>query len=346
MLRRLVPLLLSVLLVAMASSDALAQSKDPAAADALFRAGRDAMKRGDFATACPKFAESQRLDPAPGTLLNLAQCEEASGKTASAVQHYRDVAELLSGTDPRAGHSKARVAALLPQVPKLTIKLTPDAPPGTSISRGDIELGAASLGEPLPVDPGEHLIVVAAPGHKSWRTTVKIRLGESRTVIAGIGEVDLASSTARAHSTTETTSKHTRSEKMSPGPTEDGSGSTVRTLGFVAGGLGILGLATGTFFAVRSKSKNDEALKDYCHGTVCTDPAGIDLTNEARDAGKLSAVGFIAGGALLTTGIVMLIAAPSEPVPQSKAVGPSPRRVAAGLGGPGTWLGASVVGTW
>src|SRR5690349_15059097 len=53
---------------------------DPTTADALFEAGRAAAKRGDFKEACEKFAESERLDPAPGTVFNLAECHNSLGE--------------------------------------------------------------------------------------------------------------------------------------------------------------------------------------------------------------------------------------------------------------------------
>jgi tetratricopeptide (TPR) repeat protein len=73
-----------------------ASAGDPPAAQALFKQGRDAAKRGDHATACEKFAESYRLDPAPGTLLNLGDCKERLGMLASAWQYYTAAAEQLS----------------------------------------------------------------------------------------------------------------------------------------------------------------------------------------------------------------------------------------------------------
>ena len=44
---------------------------DVAAAEALYREGRALMEKGDLDAACPKLAESQRLDPSSGTALNL-----------------------------------------------------------------------------------------------------------------------------------------------------------------------------------------------------------------------------------------------------------------------------------
>src|SRR5271163_2218463 len=116
-----------------ASPPALAQASDPAAADALFQKGREAAEKGDWASACPKFSESQRLDPAPGTLLNLADCEEHLGQVASAHEHYKTALETMSSSDDRIPFAKQHIAALERKVPHLTLNATADLPSGAKV---------------------------------------------------------------------------------------------------------------------------------------------------------------------------------------------------------------------
>jgi hypothetical protein len=60
-------------LPALAPATARAQgASKQAAAQALFDEAKKLMGKSDFAAACKKFEGSQELDPAPGTLFNLA----------------------------------------------------------------------------------------------------------------------------------------------------------------------------------------------------------------------------------------------------------------------------------
>src|SRR5262245_40491856 len=90
-----------VMLVMLATCAARPAAAQPgtAASETLFRAGRDAMQRGDATSACAKFRESYRLEQAPGTLLNIAVCEEALGELCNAWQHYQDLIHELPADD-------------------------------------------------------------------------------------------------------------------------------------------------------------------------------------------------------------------------------------------------------
>src|SRR5262249_15269540 len=132
------------------------------------------------------FAESQRIDPSNGTLLNLLLCEEKLGKIASAWTHSRELVDSLPLKDDRRPIAERRLATLSARVPKLTVRLSPDAPPGAKVLLDGVELGASSLGIPIPVDPGVHRLTVSADGRVDRTSQISIQeateqewLGES-----------------------------------------------------------------------------------------------------------------------------------------------------------------------
>ena len=84
--------------------------------------------------------------------------------------------------------SRAHPGLLLePRLARLTVTIAPGTPPGAALSRDGVLLGTASVGAPLPVDPGEHVIVVSAPAFDSRRSVIEIRPGEHRTIEVGVG---------------------------------------------------------------------------------------------------------------------------------------------------------------
>ncbi|HEY6459621.1 MAG TPA: hypothetical protein VIY73_05695, partial [Polyangiaceae bacterium] len=74
-------------------------------AQSLFEEARKLMAAKDYAAACPKLAQSETLDPSPGTLLNLAVCHQEAGRLATAWSEFNDAA-----ASARTAHEDPRVS--------------------------------------------------------------------------------------------------------------------------------------------------------------------------------------------------------------------------------------------
>ena len=281
------------------SSFAAAQTDGRVAAEALFRAGREALAKGDHATACQRFEESNRLEPAVGTVFNLANCREKLGQLASAWQRYQEAVQKLPSGDERTKIASQRAAALEPRLPRLTLSLPPDAPAGTVIVKDGTELGSGSLGVPLPVDPGEHTLVVRAPGYMDERSQVTLAEAESRALMLTLGEPKSELPESR----------EATSIGVVPPPTDtrgqDSGGSAQRTLGYAVGAVGVVGLAVslGTGAMVLSKKSTVE---DECVDKRCTEE-GIDAGDSGRTLSTISTVSFVAGMVGVGAGLVLVL---------------------------------------
>ena len=120
-------------LVACVSSVSSAQTSQAAIAETLFNEGRALLEKKDFDAACPKFLESQRIDPNTATALNLAHCYEKAGKTASAWGAFREAAALARRNNfpERAKTAVSRAQQLEPLLAKVTIMAAGEAPAPT-----------------------------------------------------------------------------------------------------------------------------------------------------------------------------------------------------------------------
>jgi len=141
-------------------------ASDAAAAEALFNEAQKLVAAGDYQGACPKFAESLRLDAGIGVMLYLADCYERTGRTASAWAEFKEAEELATKqADRRAATAHQRAAAIEPTLARLVVRVEPGADvPGLELHRDTTLVGRPQWGSSVPVDPGPHTIVVSAPG--------------------------------------------------------------------------------------------------------------------------------------------------------------------------------------
>jgi hypothetical protein len=136
-------------------------------AQQLFDDGRVLLEAKRYAEACTKFAESQRLDPGGGTLLNLAVCHELEGKTATAWSEFRDALGQAVKDERKDREEIARkhIDDLAPRLMRIVVHVPePVAARDPEINLDKSRLPPTAWNTPIPVDPGEHRISVSAPG--------------------------------------------------------------------------------------------------------------------------------------------------------------------------------------
>jgi hypothetical protein len=174
-------------------------------------------------------------------------------------------------------------------LPRLTLRLAEGVPVGARVLRGGTELGSASLGVPLPVDPGVVELLVLSPGRKPRRSLIELHEAEQLDVRLQAGE-----------------------ELTKPGVPEarEPSRSVGRDLGlsFVAlGSLGVgLGLTSGAIVAQR-KSTADA----HCPANRC-DEAGFRAVESGQRWLVVNTVAWSVGAAALVSGAALLFIAPDK----------------------------------
>jgi hypothetical protein len=277
---------------------AWAQAKDPAAAEALFREGRALSDAGDIAGACAKFRESDRLDPAVGTTFNIADCEERLGRLARAWTLFDEVAQRLPAADKRRDVAKKRAAALEPRLPKLNVRLRPSAAAGVRVVRDGVELGSASLGTALPVDPGEHVVVVSAAGRADRSFEVIVSEREIRALDVEPGEPVAAP----------------LAEQPAPAVTPDaGASKPARsaTLGYVVGSVGVAGFIVGAVAGVLMMQKKG-VVDEHCDASKQCDDVGLEATSSGKTWGMITTVGLVTGVVGVGAGTYLVLNAGSS----------------------------------
>jgi hypothetical protein len=311
---------------------ARAQSKDDVArADALFNAAKALTDSGQYADACAKFAESKRLAPGLGVTLYLADCYERIGRTASAWTEFRAAEGLArQRNDKRADVARQHAQSLEPKLDRLTISVAPTLPrAGLSILRDGVPVSNEELGLAVPVDPGDHVVVVASPGHPQ-RTFNSHVSPDSPNATVAIDRLDDAPAPTPAPVPAPSPNP-APSPAPTPTPTTDSTssppGSTQRLVGIGAMGVGAAGVVLGSVFGVLAKSALDASNNGPCNSTDHCNGAGLSDRQDASTKATVSTVSFIAGGVLLAGGAALYFTAPRGPHASSGAgvlLAPSP----------------------
>ncbi|MDB4996277.1 MAG: hypothetical protein JWM74_3709, partial [Myxococcaceae bacterium] len=216
-------------------------------ADELFQQGVQLFARGETKVACDKFAASYKLDPAPGTLYNLAGCHEKDGRLGLARQEFRELVERATqaGKADKAEVARQRAEAIESHLPKIALTFGAGAN-ATEIVVDGQPLAKEAWQKPIVAEAGAHTVDFKAPG-KTPATRKVTTAGEASTALEVPTLVDAnAPATPPPPPPTSDTLKHDHVEP----PPEPASGGGTRTLGFIVGGAGIAVLGVGTVFGI------------------------------------------------------------------------------------------------
>lgn len=250
---------------------------------------QDLKKQGQLAEALTHYEESLKLDPTKlAILMETAEVEEQLGKLLEAQARWNAAKEKAAqaGATNTAKRIEEKLAALSPRVPRLTVALAADAPAGARVFRDGEPLDAAALGNAVALNPGEHLVVVKAPGHADGSYPLKLAEGDNQTVSVNAGASDappppppkpVAAPPPPAKAQVELSGRSPR-----------------KPLGLMLGAVGVAGVAVGVPL--------------WYLGWRDSNSIGPNADRQLL-AGQ---IGVIGGGALLVTGAVLYLTAPSE----------------------------------
>ncbi len=184
-------------------------------------------------------------------------------------------------------------------------------------------------GQPLPIDPGEHLFTFTALGRIDAKLSFTIREGEKErhavVLRTASGEpASVAPPTTQqgtpvtapsaplgilSSSTPEASVERTRR----PAPATFGdANATTRDIALALGGAGILGLGVGSIFGIITVSNWNAAQHD-CGRACSANSAGQREERSAAADGTTSTVAFVAGGAALAAGALLWFVTPESP---------------------------------
>ncbi len=174
----------------------------------------------------------------------------------------------------------------------------------------------------IGVHPGKHRLTVKLPGHQDAVWEVVVAPGQPQTHIFKLGAAGSAAPPPPPP-------PRPTSSFSAEAPKDGGSGMRIGS--YVALGVGVVGVGLGTFFAVSSKGKYDDANAIASSNCPSAGRCGLQASlfdereQKAKDADglkTLSIVSFAVGGAALATGVTLFALSGKKEEPRAARVQP------------------------
>lgn len=336
---RSVPALLVVLALSSTAAADDPADADRATARALTLEGYNALDRKDYATAADRFRRADSLYHVPTVALGLANAEIGIGKLVNALATYsRIVREGVPPGSPPAftravNDARKALDALNPRIPSVIITVRGSADARVTIDGAEVP--AAALGVKRPVDPGAHVVRATAAGFTASEVTLTLLEGKAEAVTLELklerpepaavppAAVPPPPPVALPPPPPIAVALPPPITSLPPAAAERGP-SGQKVLGLVALGVGAAGLGVGAIAGGLAIGKH-ASLVETCVAGRCkpSQKAAVQPNVDAYHAlGAVSTAGFVAGGVVLGTGVVLLLTAPRARASQEAWITP------------------------
>jgi hypothetical protein len=298
-------------LLALLSRTRTVRCEEPAgAAERMFQEGRAALAEENYEVARSHFERSYKLDPALGTLLNLAVCEEKVGKLRAALFHLHEALEKAGQEDRRRPLIAQRLARLESRVPRLIVRPSPPLDLSVSLSLDAVVLNVADIGTTLRVDPGTHVLDCAGP--RGERCTTVFTLEEGQESVQAPTVSAPATLLAPIPGPGWHSPPGTLTGRIAPASKAQ-AGAERRSLAYAAGGFGLASIAVG-LIAGASVLHQKGIVDAHCDGSGC-DEEGLAAAETGATMSAVSTVATGLGVVIMGASVYLLVSAPSAKGP-------------------------------
>jgi hypothetical protein len=307
----------AVLVVVLGNTSAVRGATPEGRASARQHSSRaDALrKQGKLAEACAELREVERLDSKLPTLLELAECTERLGQLVEAQQHWTSARDRAKHDEKPQSRSRAeaRLASVQKRIPHLTLQPTASFPAGAELLVDDVVIQPATLSSPLPLNPGDHVILVKVAGHDDAKFSVKLGEGDNQTLSVAPGPVS-----GSQPAPTAAAAPSPSPPVLAPSPPPAGAPPTAAAP-----------IATGWWTAPRKAGVIFGSLGLVAIGAGSALVASGDSGGHVDSRATLGGISIVTGGALFISGLVLLASAPRDDAAQHGRVLVTPTLVIA-----------------
>jgi hypothetical protein len=292
---------------------------------ALYREGLSLAETGRWEEALRKFQAVVAIRSAPRALLALATAQDKAGHLVDAKKTYDQTrADAQAAKDAElVKKASAALAALEPRMPHLTIRLAP----GTTGAEVSVDDAPRPTAETFEVDPGEHRVVVRAPGMRPFEERFRVFEREPKEI----------SVTLFAEEPTPPAEVAPAPPTVLPEHGSEWSGPPLPAI--VLGGAGVAAMVTGFVVRANGQAAYDDATA-ACRDGRCTSAEAVDNGNSARGRMVAGTVVSVVGGlAVVGAGVWWLLS--SDTSRRASVSGPLRARLDASPATNGGWVGVS-----